>query len=77
MCDGGRLRSDASAVTDSAATGNALVQALAKPPIALHEATDDLISDVDRILDKVSQKGADSLTAKEKAILNRYTQLRH
>jgi membrane associated rhomboid family serine protease len=48
-----------------------------KSPVALYEATDDLISDVDRILDKVSKKGADSLTDTEKAILNRYTQLRH
>lgn len=44
--------------------------------IPLREVTDDLVNDVDRILDKVSTKGAQSLTAKEKAILDRYTKLR-
>lgn len=48
-----------------------------KKSIPLHEVTDDLVNDVDRILDKVSSKGANSLTAKEKAILDRYTRLRH
>ena len=53
----------------------------AQPPVrsqtTLHEVTDDLVSEVDRILDKVSQKGADSLTSKEKDIMNRYTRMRH
>jgi membrane associated rhomboid family serine protease len=45
--------------------------------IQLHEATDDLVAEVDRILTKVSREGADSLTAKEKEIMERYTRSRH
>jgi membrane associated rhomboid family serine protease len=48
-----------------------------KSGVPLHEVTDDLVSEVDRILDKVSRKGAESLTSKEKDIMNRYTRMRH
>jgi membrane associated rhomboid family serine protease len=48
-----------------------------KSQVSLHEVTDDLVSEVDRILDKVSRKGAESLTGKEKDIMNRYTRMRH
>ena len=41
--------------------------------VPLEEVTDDLVAEVDRILDKVSRKGAESLTPKEKEIMDRYT----
>jgi len=48
-----------------------------KSHVTLHEVSDDLVSEVDRILDKVSRKGAESLTSKEKDIMSRYTRMRH
>jgi membrane associated rhomboid family serine protease len=48
----------------------------AKPRVQLHEATDDLVSEVDRILDKVLKEGVESLTAREKSIMDRYTKLK-
>jgi len=42
----------------------------------LEEVTDELVGEVDRILDKVSKEGADSLSPKEKSILDRYTKTR-
>jgi len=48
-----------------------------KTGVTLHEVTNDLVSEVDRILDKVSRQGSDSLTPKEKEIMNRYTKMRH
>jgi len=42
----------------------------------LEEVTENLVEEVDRILSKVSKEGSDSLNAKEKSILERYTKRR-
>ena len=47
-----------------------------KPRVEFHEATDELVSQVDRILDKVLRQGAESLTADEKRIMDRYAKLK-
>ena len=49
----------------------------ARPRVELHEVTDELVSRVDRILDKVLKEGVDSLTADEKRIMDRYAKTRH
>jgi membrane associated rhomboid family serine protease len=41
--------------------------------VELHELTDDLESHVDRILEKVSKQGAESLTPEERRIMDRYS----
>jgi membrane associated rhomboid family serine protease len=48
-----------------------------KPRVPLHEVTDDLVTEVDRILDKVLKDGVESLTAREKEVMDRYTKLKH
>lgn len=48
-----------------------------KPRIELHEVTDELVSRVDHILDKVLKHGVDSLTAEEKMIMDRYSKRKH
>jgi membrane associated rhomboid family serine protease len=45
--------------------------------IRLHEVSDDLVSEVDRILDKILRDGVQSLTDREKRIMERYSQLKH
>ena len=44
----------------------------ARQPVELHEVTDELVSRVDRILDKVLKEGVSSLTPDEKRIMDRY-----
>jgi len=48
-----------------------------KRPVVFHEVTDELVKEVDRILEKTLLKGADSLTSQEKAIMERYSKLKH
>ncbi len=45
--------------------------------VVFHEVTDDLVVEVDRILEKVLKEGSDSLTPKERDIMNRYSKLKH
>jgi membrane associated rhomboid family serine protease len=45
--------------------------------VELHEVTDDLVKEVDRILEKILKKGVDSLTPKEKELMERYSKLKH
>src|SRR5256885_11608098 len=40
-------------------------------PVVFHEVTDELVKEVDRILEKILRQGADSLTPKEKQIMER------
>jgi hypothetical protein len=44
-----------------------------KPKVEFHEVTDELVSRVDKILEKVSKEGAQSLTPEEKKIMDRYS----
>jgi membrane associated rhomboid family serine protease len=48
----------------------------AKRSMEFHEVTDDLVAEVDRILDKISKKGASSLSEKERKMMERYSKLR-
>ncbi len=48
-----------------------------KSRIELQEVTDELISRVDKILDKVLQEGVGSLTPEEKKIMDRYSKRKH
>jgi membrane associated rhomboid family serine protease len=48
-----------------------------KPRVELHEVTDELVTRVDRILDKVLKEGVESLTPEEKRIMDRYAKTRH
>ena len=48
-----------------------------KTPVELHEVTDELVTSVDRILDKVLKEGVESLTPEEKKIMDRYAKTRH
>jgi membrane associated rhomboid family serine protease len=43
-----------------------------KPRVELHEVTDELVTRVDHILDKVLKEGVNSLTQEEKRIMDRY-----
>jgi membrane associated rhomboid family serine protease len=45
---------------------------LKKNPVELQEVTDELVSHVDKILDKVLKEGVESLTPEEKRIMDRY-----
>ncbi len=45
--------------------------------VVLHELTDDLALEVDRILDKILKQGVDALSSKEKEIMERYSKLKH
>jgi len=47
-----------------------------KKTFQFHEVTDDLVQEVDRILEKVSKEGSQSLNAKEREIMDRYSKLR-
>ncbi len=49
----------------------------ARRPVELHEVTDELVSRVDRILDKVLKEGVESLTPEEKQIMDRYAKTKH
>lgn len=46
-------------------------------PVELHEVTDELVTKVDRILDKVLREGVESLTPEEKKIMDRYARTKH
>jgi membrane associated rhomboid family serine protease len=48
-----------------------------RKPVVFHEVTDELVKEVDRILEKVLREGADSLTAKERELMDRYSKLKH
>ncbi len=48
-----------------------------KKPVVFHEVTDDLVKEVDRILDKILKQGVESLSPKEKEIMERYSKLKH
>jgi membrane associated rhomboid family serine protease len=48
-----------------------------RKPVVLHEVTDDLVKEVDRILEKVLREGADSLTPHEKQLMERYSKRKH
>jgi rhomboid family protein len=48
-----------------------------KPRVELHEVTDELVTKVDRILDKVLKEGPESLTPEEKKIMDRYARMKH
>jgi membrane associated rhomboid family serine protease len=48
-----------------------------RPPVEFHEVTDDLVKEVDRILEKISKQGMDSLSPKEKKLMERYSQMKH
>jgi membrane associated rhomboid family serine protease len=48
-----------------------------KSRVELHEVTDELVSRVDRILDKVLKEGVESLTPEEKRIMDRYARTKH
>jgi membrane associated rhomboid family serine protease len=48
-----------------------------KKPVVFHEVTDDLVKEVDRILEKVLKEGAESLTPKERELMERYSKLKH
>ncbi len=56
-----------------------LVRSWRKPrkPIELHEVTDELVTKVDYILEKVLKEGAESLTPEEKRIMDRYSKRKH
>jgi membrane associated rhomboid family serine protease len=41
--------------------------------VTLHEVTDELVHEVDRILGKISEKGVESLTTEEKQFMDRYS----
>ena len=45
--------------------------------VELHEVTDELVSRVDKILDKVLKEGVESLTPEEKRIMDRYAKTKH
>jgi membrane associated rhomboid family serine protease len=44
-----------------------------KKQVELHEVTDDMVDEVDRILEKVLRDGAESLTSHEKNVMDRYS----
>ena len=48
-----------------------------RAPVELHEVTDELVTRVDHILDKVLKEGVDSLTPEEKRIMDRYARTKH
>src|SRR5262249_33217324 len=48
-----------------------------KSPVELHEVTDDMVKEVDRILEKVLKEGTESLTDHERQIMERYSKLKH
>jgi membrane associated rhomboid family serine protease len=48
-----------------------------RKPVIFHEVTDDLVKEVDRILEKVLREGAESLTPKERELMQRYSKLKH
>jgi membrane associated rhomboid family serine protease len=48
-----------------------------KPRVEMRELTDDLVKEVDRILDKVLKNGVESLSPKEKEIMDRYSRMKH
>jgi membrane associated rhomboid family serine protease len=50
---------------------------LKRKPVELHEVTDELVSRVDKILDKVLSQGVESLTPEEKRIMDRYAKTKH
>ncbi len=45
-------------------------------PVVLHEVTDELVTRVDKILDKVLKEGVESLTPEEKTIMDRYARMK-
>ena len=45
--------------------------------VELHEVTDELVTRVDKILDKVLREGVDSLTPEEKSIMDRYAKTKN
>jgi len=47
-----------------------------RPPVELHEVTDELVEKVDKILEKVLKNGVESLTPDEKKIMDRYSRLK-
>lgn len=47
-----------------------------RPKVELHEVTDDMVEEVDRILDKILKQGVESLTPEEKRIMDRYSRLK-
>ena len=48
-----------------------------KRPVELHEVTDELVTRVDHILDKVLKEGVNSLTPEEKKVMDRYAKTKH
>jgi membrane associated rhomboid family serine protease len=46
-------------------------------PVEFHELSDDLAKEVDSILDKILKKGVNSLSKREKEIMERYSSLKH
>jgi hypothetical protein len=44
--------------------------------VELHEVTDEVAVEVDRILDKVLRTGAESLTDREKELMNKYSKMK-
>lgn len=45
----------------------------ARSRVELHEVTDDLVAEVDRILDKILRQGVESLTPTEKQLMDKYS----
>lgn len=52
--------------------GRVLSKKSKRPAVPLEVVTDDLAAEVDRLLEKILKHGVDSLTPKEKAIMDRY-----
>jgi membrane associated rhomboid family serine protease len=48
-----------------------------RAPVEFHEVTDELVTRVDHILDKVLKDGVESLTPEEKRIMDRYARNKH
>lgn len=44
--------------------------------VELHEVTDDLVKEVDRILEKILKQGVESLTPSEKKMMEKYSRLK-
>ena len=47
-----------------------------KPGVELHEVTDEVAHEVDRILDKILKEGVGSLSSREKELMNKYSRMK-
>jgi len=73
---GGLLSVPWNPFTDLRVWLNKITRPKPKPPVELHELTDELAMKVDQILDKILKKGVDSLTSDEKRLMDRYSRLK-